>query len=196
MTTLNAGPWTLDTGIVKADAEALRAWLLDPVVAASIGRDPDHMTDSDFEAIRMQHDGRTGWLFFARAASTGTPQAYVSVLVSPSDGNARLDILVGDRRVHARSLLNHVTRALMPWMFERLKVRKVNVHVRADNPVTVAWLKQRMFLEGVLREEMALPDGTGVDIMRFGLLAREWREAVAKSEAAMPIEWTRSFRTK
>lgn len=194
MTTLQAGPWVLDTTIDADVRIAMRQWMADPVVTRSIGHDPSHLSDSDFAAIVAQHDGRTGWMFFARAVDTKTPQAYVSILVSPADGIARLDILVGDRRAHARSLLNHATRALMPWMFEYLKVRKINVTVRADNHVTVAWLRHRMTLEGVLRKEMALPDGTGVDMMRFGLLADEWQEAVRLSETAMPLEWRRSFR--
>lgn len=194
VTTLQAGPWTLDQRYDQPVYEAMERWLADPVVTHAMGRTPATMTRQDFDAIVRIHDGQTGWLFFARSVEDDAPHAYVSIMVEPDSGVARLDIVVGDRRARPRRLLNHITRALMPWMFDVIGVRKVCVYVRADNRVTAAWLKPRMKLEGVHRGEMVMPDGTGVDLLYFGLLPDEWRDAVAASESSLAAEWERPVR--
>ncbi len=113
---------------------------------------------------------------FVRSADDDVPVGYVSVIVDPSNGVARVDMLAGDPSLVALQMQDEVFRALGGWFFGVQNVRKAVFHVRSDNHATVAWLRRRATMEGRFRGEAVLHDGRIVDVLRFGLMADEWAD--------------------
>lgn len=179
---LAAEPWTLDDGLDDAAIAAMTRWLADPLVARSMNRDVTKARGDLIAGFRASLAGR-GWMMFLRETPGGRPVGYALVEVSPSNGVANLEFIVGEPDVDPRGALDATVLAIGPWLFEVQQVRKIAVQIRDANRAMRSWLEGVMTLEGVLRGNYVDARGRTGDVMVYGVLRSEWRNAVAAVRA-------------
>jgi RimJ/RimL family protein N-acetyltransferase len=84
-------------------------------------------------------------------------------------------IIIGEKTFWDKGIGTESTKLLFKWGFERLKLNKIWSNIRADNKKSIRLLIKVGFArEGLLREE-ALIRGRKEDIIRFGLLEKEFK---------------------
>lgn len=172
--------WTFDQVVDDVTISAFQSWMLDPVIAASMGRRRLNFTDQEIRAVEASHDNQTSWLFFMRTKAGGSPVGYVSIKVQSHNGTAHVDMISGDRDYHPLSTQLASLAVLGDWLFSILKIRKMVFHIRADNTMSRHILDKWATLEGRYREEFMLPNGKAIDHLRYAILASEWPDTLER----------------
>lgn len=101
----------------------------------------------------------------------------------PLHNQAGYGFLIGERDSWGTDAALQAQVALLDFAFGPLKIRKIQAGVYARNTTGMFNVRRLGFLkEGVLREDALLPpDGAQTcDVVRFGMLAREWSAASGK----------------
>jgi ribosomal-protein-serine acetyltransferase len=86
-----------------------------------------------------------------------------------------------DSEVEGKGLVINSSRALIDHAFDDLKLRRVQIRCATENRRSRAIPEKLGFVqEGIIRSCESLPD-RNVDLVVYGMLAEEWREAPARA---------------
>jgi [ribosomal protein S5]-alanine N-acetyltransferase len=95
--------------------------------------------------------------------------------VLPRVRNTQIDVLIGEAEFRDAGYGTDALRAVIQYLFEQLKVHRVWHTAQALNlPAQRAAEKIGFLKEGVLREHDQV-EGKFVDVVVYGMLAREWK---------------------
>lgn len=167
------------------DAVLLRRWMADPMVAQPMGRRPETHSEERLRDYVSRFDRLLDHLLVIRDAETAAPLGFATISINGPTRVATIAISIGER-TRARDtqiVLSGAARAICTWVFETVGLRKLVVHVAKTNERTAGWVSERMTLEGELRDEIVLPDGTARTLLRYGMLRPEWDELKTWFEA-------------
>jgi len=90
--------------------------------------------------------------------------------------NVELDIIIGDRENMGKGFGPDALKTLMKYLFSNFDINKIWIGARANNQRAVeAYEKTGFKKEGLLREQDYF-EGKFVDVVRFGILRREFLE--------------------
>ena len=165
----------------ESDLTALAGWLSQGRVARGFGR---RAGSSDVAAARRwaaSCDGRTAMLLAIRSAA-GVPGGFWHVRPEARHRRAEVAVVVGARVPGGRAAAVETGIALFRWLFHR-GVEKLTADVHAENRTALRLADVWMTREALLREEIRLP-GTvrRGDVVRYGLLARDWPETLRRNQ--------------
>jgi RimJ/RimL family protein N-acetyltransferase len=165
------------TALRDGDSDLLYDWINDrEQVLMSAPYRPVHWADHNawFASIRTRDDVE---IFAIRLLADdrliGTCQLHD---IDHVHGTAELQIRIGvaEERGHGHGA--DAVRALLRHAFADLRLRRVGLHVFADNAAALTVYERAGFQrEGVLRQA-AFIDGSAVDVVVMGLLAEDPRE--------------------
>jgi UDP-4-amino-4,6-dideoxy-N-acetyl-beta-L-altrosamine N-acetyltransferase len=107
----------------------------------------------------------------------GADVGLVSVTeIDPRHGTCSWAIYVGEVSARARSVGAFATYSILEHVFGERELRKVSCEVLVSNPAALALYERFGFVhEGRFREQIVKPEGP-VDVLRLGILEREWAE--------------------
>ena len=146
-------------------------WLNDRVLLRySRQRYRRHTRESSLEYLRS-FEGSPSRFWSVRRSADGVQVGTMTAFLDPDEGTGDLGILIGvPGRGYGREAWGLGMRAL----FQDLGLRRVTGGTVAENsPMVRIFLAWGMRLEGTRREHQ-LVDGRPVDVLLFGMLAREW----------------------
>ena len=88
---------------------------------------------------------------------------------------AEVGIVVGEKAFWGKGIATESIRLINHFLFSNLELDKITAGCYADNIGSCrAFQKNGYEVEGVLREQCCLPDGSRTDVFRLGLLRRDW----------------------
>lgn len=173
-------------------------WLESPNYVARSLR-PEDVTDrivswfSDAEVMRHVHtragEGReritryvglfnneTEFLLGIFVKRTGQPIGFRQVIYDPSDGEALLTLVIGEKDFQNKGINREMQPTFYEFLFVTLKARKMiaeifGENVRSHRLALAAGYK----LEKVLHQHYLAPDGTRRDVSIYGMGEAEWR---------------------
>ena len=158
------------------------SWWQDPVVMRGLSTKLVRATlQQHRQRVAKQFDDRNNfhWGVFDRAK--GRLIGFVTIFFNPRHGVALMNTVIGDRSYWGKTILMELKDAGMPFIFEELGAEKITGQAMARNHATV-FINKAMGLEveGVLRKEWRMEDGTRADVLSFGLLRDDWRKRIAE----------------
>ncbi len=175
--------------IVNDDLQLLHRWLNDPeIMMFWDGRDHPATFDRVEARFRRSIEGSDRdahrWMI---EVPEGDGVATIGMIqhgrVDPRARNAQVDVLIGEPRFRDTGFGGDALFALLEHLFEAQKLRRVWFTIRAGNERAITAGERAGFArEGVLREHNWL-EGKLVDVIVFGMLAREWPAAKAGWQA-------------
>ena len=168
----------------RADLQLLHRWLNDPdVMQYWDGRDHPAPFDRVETRFRKSIEGtdRESQRFMIEVDEK-TIGMVQHGRVQPRTRHAQVDLLIGDPAFRAAGYGSDAMRAILEHLFETVRVHRVWLTLRATNVQARRGAEKCGFTqEGVLREHDQL-EGKMVDVVVFGMLAREWKDRAPASQ--------------
>lgn len=157
-------------------------WFSDPHVTRFLGRDAG-ITLAEEERWFREYVTRSDEQIFAIVVD-GTHVGNVGLhRVDRAHRKADLGILIGETDLWSRGFGTDAIRAVLRYAFGGLALHKVSLHVLEYNERAIhAYEKVGFVREGIHREDV-YKDGRFIDVVRMGILAREFERA-GSAEAA------------
>jgi RimJ/RimL family protein N-acetyltransferase len=157
--------------------DAYLSWLNDKsLMRYSRQRFVHHTRESAVAYLRsFENSPNKFWAIYRRAdrLHIGTMTAYVE----PAARTADVGILVGHAEARARGYGREAWGVAMDYLFRVERVQKVTGGTSALNAAMVRVFHHwRMRLEEV-RRDAEMIDGRPAEVLRFGMLSREWEQA-------------------
>lgn len=159
------------------------SWWRDAAVMAGL---PSPVSTLNLEQHRKrianQFDNRKRFHLSIIERETDLRIGFLAIILVPFHGVASVNIVVGDKSFWGRNVLPAVAEALKEFIFETLGAAKISAHVVARNLPMIRGCKAvNLTVEGILKEEWRLADGTRADVLVFGLLGKDWRKTREES---------------
>jgi RimJ/RimL family protein N-acetyltransferase len=108
-------------------------------------------------------------------STEGEPIGIMALVhIDEADGTAECFCVIGDKAYWGKGIGTEVHLLLADWAFKDLGLYKIWAYIRPENAAIINVIKRVGFkIEGTLREEKCI-DGKRIDIVRIGLLRREF----------------------
>ncbi len=158
--------------------EAYLGWLNDPQVTRFLGTGSDG-SRATMESLRRYLErfqgSETDFIFAIIDTASGRHIGNVTInRINRKLGTGDTGILIGDKTFWGKGYAFDAWSALIPYAFDRLKLRKILAGAVAGHTASLTVLKRLGFREeGVLRREFLL-DGAYLDYIRMGLFRQEF----------------------
>lgn len=153
------------------DLPALARWLAQERVARGFA---DHALAPAPDAMRRwvaACDGRRALLLAIREGERAA--GFWHVRPTRGQRRAELSVVLGERAGRGAVVATGI--ALFDWLFAQRSIEKLTAGVLASNRPALRLADAWMAREGFLRGEVRLPGGGRGDVVRYGLLADDWR---------------------
>jgi RimJ/RimL family protein N-acetyltransferase len=195
------GRHVLESATGGDEVAAFGRWFADPVVMRPLGRAARLTPEPEILSWIGQHDRRLSHLFVIRRTDTRIPVGYATMRLDAHNRVAWIDISIGVwNEGDSQIALQDAGIACVAWALEDLGLAKIAVQIAETNERTRLWLDRRLSLEGVLRGEIATPDGGRGTLLRYGLLREDWptlrRHLEDRSARGIPPTVQRPFRPR
>jgi len=157
--------------------DTYRGWLLDPEIQRYLeARFQDLSLDGLAEYVRTRESEQTSLFMKIEPKSGGSKIGTVSLRVDKNHMTGSYGYLVGDKSRWGTTDALEAQVVLMDIAFCDLNLRKVTGGVIAGNLASHFNLRRLGFeREGTAREQVLDPEGQPQDVVRYGLLEREWQ---------------------
>jgi len=106
----------------------------------------------------------------------GKPIGLIGLIgITERDRTAEIYIAIGEKKYWGKGIMAEAESLLIEWGFKTLDLHKIWGETRYNNVASIITMKKLGFqIEGTLREEKCV-GGERVDIIRMGLLRREFK---------------------
>jgi len=177
MTTTIQGRMTTLRPIRRDDMSSLHRWLNDPsIMQYWDGRDHPATFDRVETRFRRSVEGmdRDAVRFMIEIEGGRTIGMVQHGRIVPRAKNTQVDMLIGEADCRDSGYGTDAMRAFLGYLFEQMKVHRAWLTLRASNAGAMRGAEKCGFVrEGVLREHDFL-EGAHVDVVVYGVLARDW----------------------
>ena len=140
----------------------------------ALGQAAPSLTPADATAFIARASRDQNLLLGIWARETHTPIGFYMLEIEAAHKVGTISLVIGEDEALRQAASIETARALVDWAFIVRKLDKIAARVAAFNTITADWLSSRMTLEGRLREQIILADGSRADVLLFGLLRGEW----------------------
>lgn len=165
--------FTLES-LTPEHASAVAEWMSSSRTSAALGQVPITHSIERTVAYIASFDQIRSYIFGIRVRSTDALVGFYTFQIDPHETGS-INLVIGEEGALRQAVAIETARALVDWAFNERGLEKVTARVAESNRITANWLGTRMTLEGCLREQIKLPDGSRVGVLMFGLLKREWQ---------------------
>ncbi len=151
-------------------------WLNDPQVTRYLESRHRPNGLDDIRAYITSHDGHAGFLL-GIFTKTGEHVGNYSMRIDLPNAVGTLGVMIGDRDHWGRDVVLETRAAMLHYAFETLRLHKVCGACLSTNlPAIYNYRRQGWAHEGIRREQAIGDGGSRVDVVMFGMLARDWRQ--------------------
>jgi RimJ/RimL family protein N-acetyltransferase len=151
------------------DVQRYKQWLIDPVVTRYMSSGLCRPTDDE-----IRDYANNGLLLAIHVVEwIGNIRLHQ---INQAQRVAELGIMIGEKREWGKGYATEACTLLLDYAFGRMNLNRVGIGVVSENEAGVAlWKKLGFVEEGRLREAFWV-DGRPCEVIRMGLLQREWYE--------------------
>jgi RimJ/RimL family protein N-acetyltransferase len=158
------------------DAEFMRLMEIKPVRPLSAA-----MVKKQYEAVEKEMEEEKNLFYFtirAREDDRLIGKALIEY-VDWTNGNGYIRFGIGEPEARGKGYGSQALNMLLRYAFGELNLFRVTAVVPAYNECAIRLVQKFKFVEEVRRRKALHRDGEFWDILGFGLLNAEWREAIA-----------------
>lgn len=100
-----------------------------------------------------------------------------TILSNPNTRVASTNRVIGNKAYWRKGISREIGVWSIPFLFDTLGMVKLSASIHGDNQTSM-WLVEYFGFqrEGVLRQELPGPNGTRLNVYKYGLLVDEWRQ--------------------
>jgi RimJ/RimL family protein N-acetyltransferase len=132
-----------------------------------------------YEAIEKAVEEEKNTFYFAiRSKSDDRLLGFVRLhWIEWSHGTGVLELAIGDPAERRQGYASEAMRLILRYAFDELNLYRLTAYVAEDNQPALGLLKKFGFREEVRRRKAIQHDGYICDLLHFGLLREEWKQA-------------------
>lgn len=160
-------------------------WWGDPdAMAGESGPGQAAILDEHRQRIENRYDNRKSFHIGIFDRKKDLIVGFISVFFNTFHRTATINFNVGDRDYWGRDLVPELSGIGFEFVFEALQAEKITGRITARNFATVYIARTiGLSVEGILKKEWLLRDGTRADVLVFGLQRDDWRKQRDRVEA-------------
>lgn len=157
--------------------EGFLAWWADPEIAAGLNQAPQRLTRARARAFVRNGDNQRRFTLGIFTRETRELIGVYFVKHDPRHRASELNVVIGDKAYWGQGTVLETRRVLIAFLFRYLGAEKVYGRPSARNVASVFNYKAQGFrCEGILKAQLASPDGGRLDQYIFGLTRAEWQQ--------------------